>query len=212
MEKNICSFDTKSGINQHVRNVHERIGEVVCHICAKVYNSKVNLRAHLLDHADVPQPRVTCEICGNSFKSEQNRIRHVKRHQEKGVPCPHCHKISPNRNALKSHIVSVHSKPMLECHLCEKKFKRTLALTVSIGFGSKCVDFCYNFLCIYIHRNTWQRTPEKIYIVARIVRRGSNTIPVCIYITEASIQLNGMPIAKRNHTDKRELKKHCIID
>lgn len=135
------SFDTKSGITQHVRNVHDRVGEVVCHICAKVYSSKVRLRVHLMEHSGVERPRAFCDICGNSFKSEETRDRHVKVHQEQSVKCPHCDKISPNKNALKSHIVSVHSKPTLECHFCVKKFKNRLALKVSKLMNSILMKF-----------------------------------------------------------------------
>lgn len=169
---------------------------------------------HLLDHSDVPPPRVCCEICGSTFKSERNRIRHVRRHQETGVPCPHCQKISPNRNALKSHIVSVHSKPMLQCHLCDKKFKRTLALTVSIGFGSMFDGFFFiaesYFFFLIFRRNMWPHTPGKTCTIAPIAHKSSNTIPVCICIIEAFIQSNGMPIVRRKKDDRRKPRNFGI--
>lgn len=113
--------------------VHERQEQQVCHICAKVYLSAVGMKRHLDEHSGIEMPRVSCDKCGDSFKHMRNLKRHMKKHNEAGkiFQCPHCAKLSPSRAALSVHIASVHSKPMLECHLCDKKFKRTLALTVS---------------------------------------------------------------------------------
>lgn len=204
---------------QHVRNVHERVGQVVCHICAKVYSSKVSLRTHLLEHNDAPQPRVTCEICGNTFKSEQNRLKHVKRHQETGVACPRCGKMSPNRNALKTHIAYVHSaKKTLQCHFCDKKFKRRIALTVSaLDTGDRPSSRCASFISrlVHSHRNMWQRTPEKICTVASTARRDLNIIPACICIIGVFIQSNGRSIAKQRKPNPsliHEIKPYYDLD
>lgn len=125
------SFVTKRKLDHHVKCVHERYYQAVCHVCAKVYNSAHSLAQHLLEHSDVKRPRIICQVCGKSFKDARIMRKHVERtHESHQLQCPHCPKISPNRNALSRHIQSVHIYTVHKCHLCVKEFKRAVALTV----------------------------------------------------------------------------------
>lgn len=49
----IRSFGMRTRLESHVRNVHERHYQQMCHICAKVCNSSVSLRDHLKVHCGV---------------------------------------------------------------------------------------------------------------------------------------------------------------
>lgn len=125
------SFVSKRKLNYHVKCVHERYYQTVCHVCAKVYNSAHSLAQHLLEHSDVKRARIICQVCGKSFKDARIKQKHVERtHESHQLLCPHCPKISPNRNALSRHIQSVHIYTVHKCHLCDKEFKRAVALTV----------------------------------------------------------------------------------
>lgn len=135
------SFVTKRKLDLHVKCVHERYYQAVCHVCAKVYNSAHSLAQHLLEHSDVERPRIICQICGKSFKDARIMRKHVERtHESHQLQCPHCPKISPNRNALSRHIRSVHIYTVHKCHLCAKEFKRAVALTVRMM-----IDWCLTF-------------------------------------------------------------------
>ena len=51
-------------------------------------------------------------------------------HQQVPQICVYCNKVSPNKDALRSHIKYVHLiDRMFKCHLCEKAFKRAIELT-----------------------------------------------------------------------------------
>lgn len=124
-------FGTKSKLQRHVKCVHERYYQTVCHVCAKVYNSVFSLAQHLLEHSDNKRPRIVCKLCGKTFKDANILQKHMYRtHESQQFQCPHCPKMSPNRNALARHISSMHNCTVHKCHLCNKEFKRAVALTV----------------------------------------------------------------------------------
>lgn len=127
------SFISKNSLRIHVRSIHERHYRQVCHICAKVYNSKHSLLMHLKNHSEVKEPRVTCRICGRSYKNVRGLNSHIATHNQGNqiFQCPHCPRISPNRNALAKHIGSIHNFKIHKCHLCDREFKRALVLKVS---------------------------------------------------------------------------------
>lgn len=131
----LFSFISEASLQSHMKNVHRRPKEnSICHVCAKVYSSVVNLQLHMMDHNDIQQPRVDCQLCGNSFKNERSLRKHMYKHRDEGqtFQCPQCPKISHNRNALARHIRSVHNYTVHKCHLCDREFKRAVALTVGI--------------------------------------------------------------------------------
>lgn len=125
-------FLTTQKLQQHTRIIHERYYEKVCHVCAKRCNSSSTLNKHLLEHSDTKQPRAICPICGSTFKDKRGLSKHMNNHQDEGhlFTCPQCPKISPNRQALRRHIRSMHEYTIHKCHMCSKEFKRAEALKV----------------------------------------------------------------------------------
>lgn len=131
------SFVTKPKLELHVKQVHDKYYQSVCHVCAKMYRSRHSLALHLRTHSDIKQPRSMCQLCGKSFKDAHTMKQHVNRiHESEQVQCPHCPKISPNRNALNRHIQSIHNYVAHKCPHCDREFKRAVALRVRIPLGN----------------------------------------------------------------------------
>ncbi|XP_031640229.1 zinc finger protein 652-B-like [Contarinia nasturtii] len=117
-----------------------------------------------------------CEICAEEFKSKPELDNHVELHLNGIIDhrprlkfqCNQCNKISPNGNALQTHIRQVHCESKYKCHLCSKSFKMEDSLKdhVSMHLKSK------KYKCSYcrqefvwrsnmykhqkqLHRNEW---------------------------------------------------------
>ncbi|XP_031627601.1 zinc finger imprinted 3-like [Contarinia nasturtii] len=95
-----------------------------------------------------------CGICGKEFKTKTQLDNHVEKHNNDNVDpqkpkskfqCNQCDKISPNSNALYSHIRQVHCESKYKCHLCTKSFKLEDSLKdhISMHLKSK------NYKCTY---------------------------------------------------------------
>lgn len=126
------SYSTENKLHLHLRYVHEGAGRAVCHICGKKYQSAASLSLHLQNHSDVKTP-IFCDSCGKSFKNERGMLRHkewVHHNQSQPFQCPKCPRISPNRNALSRHISTMHNSKVYKCQMCDREFKRTVALKV----------------------------------------------------------------------------------
>lgn len=208
----LCSFVTKYSLNSHVKLVHQRRYQKVCHICAKVYSTSTSFRHHMKEHSDVKDPRVVCQICGRTYKTPKGLRNHMAAHNEENecFKCPQCPKISPNRHALSTHIRVMHNYKLHECHLCERKCKSAVALMVSQIIYLLSIRSVENNEIVLLHiqisnRSMWQRTPENTCTIAITVRSNSNRIQICISTLETRIQSNGVPTERQSHekiTDK----------
>lgn len=77
------------------------------------------------------QRRVQCTMCEKWVSSKEELKRHMKRHTDQPMKCPYCDKMSPNRLALNCHVKGVHEyQAIFKCNLCDKTFKRAVALKV----------------------------------------------------------------------------------
>lgn len=130
----IHSFGTERILLFHVRQVHERRFDRVCHICAKVYSSIAELKKHLPAHSSIKQPRLHCQICGNSYKNIRILKQHMDVHKDDGqvFSCTQCPKTYPNRSILATHIRNVHNFKWRKCNFCEKECKTNRELKVGI--------------------------------------------------------------------------------
>lgn len=132
----ISSFVTKYSLKSHVKLVHERYYEKVCHICAKVYVSSTSFRLHMDEHNETKPPRIDCKLCGKSYKNIKSLRSHMTIHKDgdRIFQCPQCLKISPNRHALSKHIRVTHNCKVYTCSACGKECKSMLAVTVRIQY------------------------------------------------------------------------------
>lgn len=125
------SFKLEQTLKTHILNVHHRINEQICDICAKIFKSKEGFQDHMLSHMDTEEPRIQCNYCGVWLKNKGSLNKHIKTHTDTPQMCDICHKIKPNRSALNHHKRIVHSEATHHCTICDKTFKRLLALTVT---------------------------------------------------------------------------------
>lgn len=128
------SFICKYQLTAHVRQVHERRYEQVCHVCAKVCHSKYALIDHLKEHTGVKDPKIQCTLCDRSFGNRSLMRKHVRRiHEEAGrvFECPECHKQLSRKHLLRNHIAYHHNGQSHKCTVCDKPFKSPKTLKVS---------------------------------------------------------------------------------
>lgn len=92
------------------------------------------------------------------FKTKTQLDNHVEKHNNDNDPqkpkskfqCNQCDKISPNSNALYSHIRQVHCESKYKCHLCTKSFK----LEDSLKVWLKLIELFLSILENTIFRNS----------------------------------------------------------
>lgn len=136
------SFIFKNKLNVHVKNVHERRHQQVCHICAKISTTKQGMLEHLKEHDGVKEPGVSCEFCGKLYKNKYLARKHAKNmHQQHGTlhKCPQCQKHLATSTALRHHISYHHNFKLHKCDVCDKAFKIAKALNVSFGAWSNMI-------------------------------------------------------------------------
>ena len=127
---------------QHCRNHHDFVPDlpklvkhptkpVPCKKCDFVGSTVNSLNNHMKVHQSQIKP-VKCELCEFRTTKDIFLKRHMVKHEVKEVPlhiCPHCQKILANRDSLKSHIRSMHTKEgELKCPQCDYTTCRTAHL------------------------------------------------------------------------------------
>ncbi|CRK96021.1 CLUMA_CG009461, isoform A [Clunio marinus] len=148
----ICgrSYFSRSGLQTHILNNHERPSHLTCSICGITCWTEKGLENHKLRPCRLP-----CEICGkiyskNVLKQHINGVhfnlkqyqcdicgrkcsytslaKHITTHidleyRRKDFHCQICGSSYFSRNGLKNHILNVHEKPKhLTCSLCGRTF------------------------------------------------------------------------------------------
>lgn len=144
-----CSarFTSIYRLNRHYKERHEGISSFLCHGCAKSFYSKSDFLVHYKSiHA--PVTKVKCPECSSILKHERALKRHLRNmHQSKGPwICKQCNKETPTIEALRSHERYSHSDAIKlhKCHLCDKKFKKLMALRehVTTHYDEKRLHAC----------------------------------------------------------------------
>lgn len=152
-KQNLCSIcfethETKESLNIHLKSVHS---EFVCLICQKVFENKINLQEHWVDHvyerplscemcdqaflklSSLKQHKLThmqietyiCEECGEPFTEELLLTKHQnEQHRDlKPLNCPDCDDTFTDDESLKNHKVSSHPEEYYPCDMCKRSFR-----------------------------------------------------------------------------------------
>lgn len=108
----------------------------ICDKCGKYVICGEAFQRHMLEHEGKPLPTIRCDVCGLHLSSKHGLGRHKRiKHPADGKKdyiCDICQKVSPNMRALRKHISDTHTANILKCTMCDRGFKRPLALKVNI--------------------------------------------------------------------------------
>lgn len=116
------SFRSASGMNRHVRDVHEGTKNFVCDVCGRRLASRASRDEHRRTHTG-ERPHA-CEICGKSFK--QKASLHVHRlYHSKVLPyhCDQCGRGFRRRQELDKHVSWHSDRKPYTCDICDERFR-----------------------------------------------------------------------------------------
>ena len=71
------TFVTNSGLNSHVKHIHEKVSRYKCEVCGKRYTDRSNYFDHIATHSGVK--RNVCPICQRQFTFKHSVKAHVVR-------------------------------------------------------------------------------------------------------------------------------------
>ncbi|XP_044767012.1 zinc finger protein 37-like isoform X8 [Coccinella septempunctata] len=133
----------------HFHNDVEK-NEYRCSLCADVFGSDFDLKAHLTDTHSKEAHKLKCDHCGKGYTYEGDLSRHIRiKHEGFIHKCDKCGKAFNKSQALQEHIHIKHDetyvKPKYPCVFCEKFFscKKTLTLhTKNIHYGMRHFYVC----------------------------------------------------------------------
>lgn len=118
-------------------DIHDPIKRLICDKCGKTFQTKYNLNKHIeKDHPTVKPEPLQCLICNTWYRNPDGLKAHNKNmHSNLDTEhrCHICQKVSTTYRALKRHINFNHVRERkFKCTMCEKAFKRSQDLRVSV--------------------------------------------------------------------------------
>lgn len=116
------SFRSASGLNRHIRYVHDGVKNFACDVCGRHLASKASRDEHRRTHFG-ERPHV-CETCGKSFK--QKASLHVHRlYHSQILPyrCVLCDRGFRRRQELDKHASWHSDRKPYACDICDKPFR-----------------------------------------------------------------------------------------
>ncbi len=123
---NLCnkSFGIKYYLNQHVKQVHEKLKPFSCTLCKKSFAQRGVLTRHVNAVHNKLKP-FSCTLCDKSFNQKRDLIKHIDEVHYKLRPfsCTLCDESFARTRLLAQHVNSVHDnlKPF-NCSLCDKSY------------------------------------------------------------------------------------------
>lgn len=101
-----------------------------CSFCGMVFMRRVQLRAHMKNHAQKTLVRADlhqCDQCGKSFASTRTWAAHMELHKQHLFWCLGCSKGFPDEIALDKHLQG-HNRKQHTCIICRKSFAKVTEL------------------------------------------------------------------------------------
>ena len=86
--------------------------ELTCHLCAKTFVKKTNLKHHLMLHRG--EKPWKCHICCYRFVQKCNLKKHIETHATGSYKCPQCPILFASKGAVAGHMSIVHLGTELE--------------------------------------------------------------------------------------------------
>jgi uncharacterized Zn-finger protein len=153
-------FLTKAEIKEHMLT-HGTFFS--CNTCDKVVINEKDLLDHMISHTN--ERPFSCSVCGATYKRKSHLNRHVLTHavnhkslvqprirrRPAGLfKCHYCGKDWPTPSLLMAHQISHTGERNFECHVCEKRFAQSGALTRHIRVVH---DGAKDFSCEICHQS-----------------------------------------------------------
>lgn len=105
-------FSFNGLLKLHVRRVHFKAREHVCHICKKHWANSSLLRNHMISHSG--EKNFECQICKKKYGLKKTLIEHMRIHNnDRRFPCAFCDKAFIQKCSLQSHIKTHHREEMM---------------------------------------------------------------------------------------------------
>lgn len=128
----ICSKEMKN-LKSHMKDVHT-VEKQICPHCARTFNHKKHLTAHITTAHSDPSKAMTCPYCSKLCKNPVYYRQHVRLVHETVnnlstyVSCQECGKEFANKANLHSHVQAVHVVDTKICKVCGRSYKNKMAL------------------------------------------------------------------------------------
>jgi hypothetical protein len=132
-----CS--TKSNLNIHIKQVHDKIKDIKCNLCDYKCSRKYDLNKHIKSVHDKIKD-IKCDLCEFKCSQKVNLDRHIKMVHDKikDIKCDLCDYKCSTKGNLDQHIKLVHDKIKdWECNLCEFKCSQKGTLDNHIKYHCK---------------------------------------------------------------------------
>ena len=131
-------FNSKS-MKIHFKKVHLGIRNHICSHCGQGFKDSSTLRDHCVRAHQSVDDR-TCKVCSEEFQSTVKLYVHVRSsHPDQDLdklelpgvfPCKECDNVVGSRNALATHVKSVHRGVTYNCSVCFMTFRTPSGLFV----------------------------------------------------------------------------------
>ena len=123
----ICGnvFTTDAHKRYHIKHVHEKKFDYVCHLCAKPCAAKTDFKKHMAYQHGIGEKKHHCQHCPQKYVTANDLKRHVKEAHTKDTiyRCDQCPKTFWAKSYLYSHIRIVHKKVRPnKCDLCPEAY------------------------------------------------------------------------------------------
>ncbi|XP_055710210.1 oocyte zinc finger protein XlCOF6-like [Phlebotomus papatasi] len=129
----LCPYKTRirGHLKRHMKGVHERLRDVRCSQCNRVFTTERGLKLHMVCHeggrnhkdSGTKEKKFTCELCPYKTDLSATLKRHVKAvHQKlKDFQCTRCERSFTMESSLKIHMMRHEGIKNYECPICGVK-------------------------------------------------------------------------------------------